>query len=190
LFAKNHARTSQALDGVGKLHKSAIFVHAIPKSTRLFLPMSSPHFAQKPRHVLLADDDEDDRFLTYEAFRQHFPGLDMAFVDDGESLLDYLLHNGPYAETRPPLPSLILLDLNMPRKDGREALRQIKANSRLRHIPIIILTTSDAGPDIEQSYQDGANSFITKPTSFKRLSDVCYAIGQYWFNVVTAKGND
>ncbi len=141
----------------------------------------------KPIHILLADDDEDDRFLTREAFRQHFPASQMSFVEDGEELMDYLNHTGPYAQAAHSLPELILLDLNMPRKDGREALRQIKANDTLRHIPVIVLTTSDADEDIERSYFNGANSFITKPTSFQRLSEVSKAIGQYWFTVVTMK---
>ncbi len=138
-------------------------------------------------HILLADDDEDDRFLTCEAFRQHFPASQLSFVEDGEELLDYLTHSGQYAGTNHPLPDLILLDLNMPRKDGREALQQIKTNEQLRPIPIIVLTTSDAQDDIDQSYSNGANSFITKPASFHRLSQICQTIGQYWFSVVTLR---
>jgi CheY-like chemotaxis protein len=141
----------------------------------------------KPIHILLADDDEDDRFLTREAFRQHFPASEVSFVEDGEDLMDYLTFGGRYVGAKHGLPELILLDLNMPRKDGREALREIKASENLRHIPIIILTTSDAGEDIEKSYFNGANSFITKPNSFQRLSEVSQAIGQYWFNVVTMR---
>jgi CheY-like chemotaxis protein len=144
----------------------------------------------KPVHILLADDDEDDRFLTREAFRLHFPASRMSFVEDGEELMDFLTHSGPYTDTNHALPDLILLDLNMPRRDGREALRQIKTSEAMRHIPVLILTTSDADEDVERSYYNGANSFITKPTSFQRLSDVCRAIGQYWFSIVTMQGGE
>jgi CheY-like chemotaxis protein len=142
-------------------------------------------FLPKPMHVLLADDDEDDRFLTREAFKQHFPQSQISFVEDGEDLLHYLTYSGRYFGATHALPELILLDLNMPRKDGRVALSEIKANNNLRHIPTIILTTSDTREDIESAYFNGANSFITKPNSFQHLSEVAKAIGQYWFRVVT-----
>ncbi|MCK8490845.1 MULTISPECIES: response regulator [Spirosoma] len=140
---------------------------------------------QRAIHILLVDDDEDDRYLTREAFHQHYPSSRISFAEDGEDLLDFLNYKGRYAQSGHTLPELILLDLNMPRKDGREALREIKANDELRHIPIVVLTTSDAKDDIETSYFNGANSFITKPPTFQRLSEVTKAIGQYWFNVVT-----
>jgi len=140
---------------------------------------------QKPIHILLVDDDEDDRYLTKEAFHQHYPKSRISFVEDGEDLLDFLHYRGRYNGAGHTLPELILLDLNMPRKDGREALREIKTSDQLRHIPIVVLTTSDAKEDIETSYHNGANSFITKPPTFQRLSEVTKAIGQYWFNVVT-----
>lgn len=139
----------------------------------------------RPIHILLVDDDEDDRYLTREAFCQHYPASRISFAEDGEDLLDFLHYKGRYTGSEHTLPELILLDLNMPRKDGREALREIKANDSLRHIPIVVLTTSDAKDDIETSYFNGANSFITKPTTFQRLSEVTKAIGQYWFTVVT-----
>lgn len=139
----------------------------------------------KPIHILLVDDDEDDRYLTREAFQQQFPISRISAVEDGEELMEFLNYSGRYVGAEHALPELILLDLNMPRKDGREALREIKSNVIFRHIPIIILTTSDARDDIETSYVNGANSFITKPTSYQRLSEVTKAIGQYWFSVVT-----
>jgi CheY-like chemotaxis protein len=139
----------------------------------------------RPIHILLVDDDEDDRYLTREAFHQHYPASRISFAEDGEDLLDFLKYQGRYTGAAHTLPELILLDLNMPRKDGREALREIKASEHLRHIPIVVLTTSDAKEDIETSYFNGANSFITKPPTFQRLSEVTQAIGQYWFNVVT-----
>jgi CheY-like chemotaxis protein len=136
-------------------------------------------------HILLVDDDEDDRYLTREAFHQHYPASRISFAEDGEDLMDFLNYKGRYTQADHTLPELILLDLNMPRKDGREALREIKADEQFRHIPIVVLTTSDAKDDVETSYFNGANSFITKPPTFQRLSEVTKAIGQYWFNVVT-----
>ncbi|WP_266366831.1 response regulator [Tellurirhabdus rosea] len=138
----------------------------------------------KPVHILLADDDEDDRFLTREAFQHHFPVSKMQFVEDGEELMEYLRRTGRYENAAHELPELILLDLNMPRKDGREALQEIKMDRQLRHIPIVVLSTSDAQDDIENSYFWGANSFITKPTSYQKLMDVTKAIGSYWFETV------
>lgn len=144
----------------------------------------------KPIHILLVDDDEDDRYLTRKAFHQHYPSSLISFAEDGEDLLDFLHYQGRYVGATHPLPELILLDLNMPRKDGREALREIKTSNQLRHIPIVVLTTSDAREDIETSYFNGANSFITKPPTFQRLSEVTRAIGQYWFSVVTVCEHD
>lgn len=139
----------------------------------------------KPIHILLVDDDEDDRYLTREAFHQHYPASFISFAEDGEDLLDFLQYRGRYQGASHTLPELILLDLNMPRKDGREVLRELKTSPTFRHIPIIVLTTSDAKDDIETSYFNGANSFITKPPTFQRLSEVTKAIAQYWFDVVT-----
>jgi CheY-like chemotaxis protein len=144
----------------------------------------------KPIHILLVDDDEDDRFLTREAFQMHYPTSQISFAEDGEDMLDFLQRRGVYENIKLPMPDLILLDLNMPRKDGREALREIKASEKLRHIPIVVLTTSDARADVETSYFNGANSFITKPPTFQRLSEVTKTIGQYWFNVATVCGQD
>ena len=144
----------------------------------------------KPVHILLADDDEDDRFLTREAFRQQFPVTEMNIVEDGEELMEFLRRTGRYESSNHSLPELILLDLNMPRKDGREALQEIKSDRELRHIPVVILTTSDAGVDIDNSYLWGANSFITKPSSFKTLMDITQTIGEYWFNVVKVSGRN
>ncbi|WP_310587982.1 response regulator [Larkinella humicola] len=138
----------------------------------------------------MADDDEDDRFLTQEAFRQQFPVTEMTIVEDGEELMEFLRRSGRYALSNHSLPELILLDLNMPRKDGREALQEIKSDRELRHIPVVILTTSDAGVDIDNSYLWGANSFITKPSSFKTLMDITQTIGDYWFTVVKVSGRN
>ena len=135
--------------------------------------------------ILMADDDADDRLLTEEAFAESHVVNDLRFVEDGEELMEYLLRRGKYSNPKDsPLPGVILLDLNMPRKDGREALEEIKNNAELRHIPIIVLTTSKAEEDIYRTYDLGANSFITKPVTFSSLVQVLQTIGQYWFEIV------
>lgn len=135
--------------------------------------------------ILMADDDADDRLLTEEAFAESHVVNDLRFVEDGEELMDYLLRRGKYTDPQnSPRPGVILLDLNMPRKDGREALEEIKNNLDLRHIPIIVLTTSKAEEDIYRTYDLGANSFITKPVTFSSLVQVLQTIGQYWFEIV------
>ncbi|OHE81222.1 MAG: two-component system response regulator, partial [Lysobacterales bacterium GWF1_69_6] len=119
---------------------------------------------RQPITILMADDDPDDRLMTQEAFTECRLGNPLKFVADGEELMDYLHHRGDFAdELAAPRPGLILLDLNMPRKDGREALREIRADPALRGIPVVILTTSKAEEDVVRSYRDGVNSFITKP---------------------------
>jgi CheY-like chemotaxis protein len=140
---------------------------------------------QQPITILMADDDEDDRMMTREALEEAKLANDIRFVVDGEELLDYLYRRGDYADPeKAPRPGLILLDLNMPRKDGREALREIKADPDLRQIPIVVLTTSKAEEDIYRSYDLGVNSFITKPVSFEGLVFVITTLAQYWFQIV------
>lgn len=135
--------------------------------------------------ILMADDDEDDCMLAREALVESRLANDLHFVRDGEELLDYLYRRGQYTDPNTsPHPGLILLDLNMPKKDGREALEEIKADPQLRHIPIIVLTTSKAEEDIYRSYDLGANSFITKPVTFSGLVEVMKTIGKYWFEIV------
>jgi CheY-like chemotaxis protein len=139
----------------------------------------------RPIVILLADDDEEDRMLAGDALEASRVVNDLRFVEDGEELLDYLYHRGNYAEPgSSPTPGLILLDLNMPRKDGREALREIKADPELRRIPVVVLTTSKAEEDIYRTYDLGANSFITKPVSFEGLVAVMRDIGRYWIEIV------
>lgn len=139
-----------------------------------------------PVHILIADDDPDDCLLIREAFRECRLTNELRFVHDGEELLDYLRAAPPCTDRqRQPLPGLILLDLNMPLKDGREALIEIKSDPRLRSIPLVILTTSTEEEDIRRSYANGANSFISKPISFSGLLDVIQAIGHYWLNTAT-----
>lgn len=135
--------------------------------------------------ILLADDDPDDRKLTEDAFAENRLVNQLHCVEDGEELLDYLNRSGRYEHLRnEPLPGLILLDLNMPRKDGREALKEIKANPLFRRIPIVVLTTSKAEEDILRSYDLGVNSYITKPVTFKSLVELIKVLGRYWFEVV------
>ena len=135
--------------------------------------------------IVLADDDPDDRKLTEEAFAENRLANQLHCVEDGEELLDYLHRRGKYTHLRnEPLPGLILLDLNMPRKDGREALKEIKADPGLRRIPIVVLTTSKAEEDILRSYDLGVNSYVTKPVTFKSLVELVKVLGRYWFEVV------
>ncbi|MBI4848753.1 MAG: response regulator [Nitrospirae bacterium] len=135
--------------------------------------------------ILMADDDEDDRLMTKEAFEEAKLVNELRFVEDGEELLDYLYHRGKYtAPEGYPRPGLILLDLNMPKKDGREALKDIKSDPDLRQIPIVVLTTSKAEEDIYRSYDLGVNSFITKPVSFEGMVFVITTLAQYWFQIV------
>ena len=138
-----------------------------------------------PIRILLAEDDDDDYMLTTQAFSESRLVNQMHRVRDGVELLDYLRRIGEYAEPgSAPAPSLILLDLNMPRKDGREALREIKSDDRLRRLPVVVLTTSHAQEDIVRSYDLGVNSFISKPVSFNGLVNAVKVLGHYWFEVV------
>lgn len=133
----------------------------------------------------MADDDPDDRELTREALEASRLRNPLHFVSDGEELMEYLRGTGRYREAgAAPRPGLILLDLNMPRMDGREALQLIKSDPELRTIPTVILTTSSAEEDVYRSYALGANSFITKPVTFDGLVGVVRALGAYWFEIV------
>ena len=138
-----------------------------------------------PITILMADGDEDDCQLTKEAWEENRLANELRFVGDGEELLDYLLHRGQYSDPADsPLPGLILLDLNMPKKDGREALREIKASPELRRIPVVVLTTSKAEEDIYHSYDLGASSYITKPVTFEGLVETVQHLEEYRFAVV------
>jgi CheY-like chemotaxis protein len=135
--------------------------------------------------ILIADDDEDDRLMAQEALAEARLANELHCVEDGEQLLDYLYRRGAYtALQKAPLPGLILLDLNMPRKDGREALQEIKADPILRRIPVVVLTTSKAEEDILRTYDLGVSSFIVKPVSFDSLVEVMKALSRYWFEIV------
>jgi CheY-like chemotaxis protein len=139
----------------------------------------------KPITILMADDDADDREMTREAFAANHLANDLRFVEDGVQLMDYLEQRGAWAEPgRAPRPGLILLDLNMPKKDGREALQEIKADPRLATIPVVVLTTSKEEEDIYRSYQLHANSYISKPVTFESLIHVVATLGKYWMEIV------
>jgi CheY-like chemotaxis protein len=135
--------------------------------------------------ILMADDDADDRLLTQDALVECNSGSDLRVVENGEELLNYLHRRGPYADpVTSPRPGLILLDLNMPKKDGRDALQEIKLHPELRKIPVVVLTTSKADTDISRIYELGANSFIAKPVSFDSLVSVMQLLTRYWFDTV------
>lgn len=135
--------------------------------------------------ILIADDDPDDRELTRDALTECRLANEVNFVEDGEQLMDYLHRRGRYsALAGNTLPGLILLDLNMPRKDGREALKEIKACPELRRIPIVVLTTSKAEEDILRTYDLGVNSYVTKPVTFDSLVEMIKVLGRYWFEIV------
>ena len=139
----------------------------------------------RPITILLADDDQDDLMMTREALQQSRLGNDLRSVLDGEELMDYLLRRGLYADpASAPQPGLILLDLNMPKKDGREALAEIKADPKLRKIPVVVLTTSRAEEDVFRTYDLGVSSFITKPVTFDGLVEAMKVLAHYWFEIV------
>ncbi len=145
---------------------------------------------KKPIIILMADDDDDDFLLTKKALGESRLLNTLVRVVDGEELLDYLYRRGKYTPQNAPRPGVILLDLNMPRKDGREALKEIKSNDNLCHIPIVVFTTSKAEEDVYRLYQLGVNSFITKPVTFDNLTEVMVALGKYWFEIVELPRGD
>ena len=135
--------------------------------------------------ILMADDDPDDRLLAERALHEYRLKNGIRFVEDGEELMDYLYRRGKYsAPGAAPTPGLILLDLNMPRKDGREALAEIKRDPVLHKIPVVILTTSKAEEDIVRAYDLGVNSYITKPVTFQGLAEIMKTLSIYWFEIV------
>ena len=135
--------------------------------------------------ILIADDDADDRLMIKEALSESRLVNHLNFVEDGEELLDYLLHRGKFEKFETsPRPGLILLDLNMPKMDGREALKEIKSHPELKRIPVVIFTTSKAEEDVYRTYNLGVNSFVTKPITFDSLVNTVREIGRYWFEIV------
>jgi CheY-like chemotaxis protein len=135
--------------------------------------------------ILVADDDPDDRLMLQDALAENRLANDLRFVENGEELIAYLTRQGKYQNLESsPRPGLILLDLNMPKKDGREALKEIKGHPELRGIPVVVLTTSKAEEDIYRTYNLGVNSFITKPVTFDSLVSITKDLGRYWFEIV------
>ena len=143
------------------------------------------NYKQKEFTILIANDDEDTRFLVQEALREVRLAIRSEFVKNGEQVLDYLYRRGEYAGSNWDRPDLILLDLNMPRLDGREALTLIRSDPDLQQIPVVILTTSHRSGDILLCYRLGANSFISKPVTFEGLVEVMKTLCQYWFEIVS-----
>ena len=140
---------------------------------------------KRPIVILIAEDDAEDRMLLHDALEEGRLKNEIHFVENGEELVDYLHNHGKFSDKNKfPTPGLILLDLNMPKKDGREALKDIKSDPHLRLIPVVVLTTSKAEEDILRTYDMGVSSFITKPVTFTALVDVMKTLSKYWFEIV------
>ena len=134
--------------------------------------------------ILIADDDTDDRLFMDKALRQSGYNHTIKFVEDGEDLMAYLRRERAYTEENAPWPNLLILDLNMPRKNGFQALSEIKDDPRLRHLPVVVMTTSSAEEDVIKTYNLGVNSFVTKPFNFNRLVEMVGALKTYWLDTV------
>jgi len=143
----------------------------------------------QPVTILVADDDADDREMIRDAFQECQVADELRFVEDGEELMDYLYRRGKFSNEIAPMPSILLLDLNMPRKDGREALREIKSDRAFRAIRVIVMTTSTAEEDILQTYDLSATSYITKPVKYPMLVEVIATLGKYWLQIVELPGD-
>jgi two-component system response regulator len=138
-------------------------------------------------NILMAEDDQEDQFLVKRAFEKAHAANRLTFVNNGEELMRYLRGEDPF--TNAVRPDIVLLDLNMPRMDGREALAEMKGDAELRQIPVVILTTSDAEDDIARSYNLGASSYIQKPVTFEKLVGLVQTLGEYWLRVVKLPGS-
>jgi CheY-like chemotaxis protein len=134
--------------------------------------------------ILIADDDADDRLFMIEALRQNGFRHEVRFVEDGEELMNYLTHQNGFTAENAPFPSLILLDLNMPRKNGFQALAEIRGNVGLRRLPVVVMSTSMASGDVARTYEIGVNSYIIKPHNFNRLIEVVNSLKYYWLETV------
>jgi CheY-like chemotaxis protein len=140
---------------------------------------------RQPIVILVADDDEEDRMLTREALEFGHLANDLRFVKNGDEVMDYLHHRGKFVdEWSSPRPGLILLDLNMPRKDGRECLAEIKSAPAFRDIPVFVLTTSRAEEDIHRTYELGSSSFLSKPVTFETLIEKIITLTRYRIEIV------
>ncbi len=136
----------------------------------------------EPIVILMAEDDVDDQLLVKDAFKEARVINRLVMVNDGEELMRFLRREGEFTDA--PRPDILLLDLNMPRKDGREALEEMKNDPELNHIPVVVLTTSDAEEDILGTYRLGASSYIQKPVTFEKMVHVIETLGKYWLGVV------
>lgn len=134
--------------------------------------------------ILIADDDADDRMFLEQAMRQNGYDQGIHFVEDGEDLMDYLRRQGRYNDGNAPWPDMLILDLNMPRKNGFQALSEIKDDPKLRRLPVIVMTTSSADEDVVKTYNLGVNSFVTKPFNFNRLVEIVGTMKTYWMDTV------
>ncbi|HEX4019114.1 MAG TPA: response regulator [Frankiaceae bacterium] len=148
--------------------------------------MSCDNQYQQPVTILMAEDDEDDRELARDALAISHVANDLRFVFDGQDLLDYLRREGRHAgdATATPRPGVVLLDLHMPRKNGHEALAEIKSDPSLRQIPVVVLTTSHEEDDVTSAYDLGASSFITKPSTMSGLIQAMQTLSRYWLELV------
>ncbi|MEA4908014.1 MAG: response regulator [Chloroflexi bacterium] len=146
---------------------------------------------QEPVHtILVAEDDPDDQLLLRDALKATYLNSKMYFVQDGAELMDYLKHCGSFSDAAlAPRPELILLDLNMPRKDGRQALKEIKNDPQLRRIPTIVMTTSSAESDVHHAYDNGTNAYIVKPEHFEELVTILQVLDRHWFQTVRTSGS-
>ena len=145
--------------------------------------------SSKPVTIAIAEDDADDRMMIQDALRDCHILNPVDFLEDGEALMQYLRREGEYGQLAgTDLPGLILLDLNMPRKDGREALAEIKSDPELRHLPVIVMTTSRSPDDVSVTYDIGANSYVAKPIHYEELLQVLQTLGKYWLEVVDLPG--
>lgn len=138
----------------------------------------------KPMTILIADDDMDDRLFMEQALRQCGYTQYIQFVEDGEYLMEYLHRRGEFNEINAPWPNLVILDLNMPRKNGFQVLREIKDDPDLRRLPVVVMTTSSADDDVVKTYNLGVNSFVTKPFNFNRLVEIVSSLKTYWIDTV------
>jgi len=146
--------------------------------------MASSKMTQS-KTVLMADDDPDDCLLTQDAWEEYGASHTLRFIRDGAELLDYLYHRGKFSDTEDyPLPGMILLDLNMPRKNGHQALKEIRDHDAFRHIPVVVMTSSIEDNDTRHTYALGANACMTKPHSAQGYHAVVGALSQYWSNIV------
>jgi len=141
--------------------------------------------------ILMAEDDQEDQLIAKKALRKAKLRNPLYFVNDGEELLDYLNRKPPFDDDEAyPFPGLVILDMNMPRKDGRQALMEIRSTPSLSNVPVVILSTSSEEEEIWRGYNLGANSYICKPVNFEKMVTIMQSIGKYWFTIVEAPDDE